>query len=251
VSFISETFHAARRPRRVDQAFLMMPFANDAGYAGSDVAAAVQRALATLSPPVQVIRTDSIFSTDHIVSRIWDYINASGVLLADLSTRNPNVMYEVGLCHALGRDVVLFAHDENDVPSDLRMAATWFTYGGIPDLEAKLPQYVQQYLKDNAGALSAIDRLADMIATDPFVLALFDELHANCGQSIRSHIDNSPLKEKWGKKKFDLALSCLFLFEAELFALSTQNPYGVGTIQITPTGEYVRERLAKRERSRW
>ena len=40
--------------------------------------------------------------------------------MAELSTRNPNVFYELGLAHALDKPVVLVSSNELDVPFDLR-----------------------------------------------------------------------------------------------------------------------------------
>jgi hypothetical protein len=37
-----------------------------------------------------------------------------------LSGRNPNVMYEVGLAHAIGKPILLLTRNEEDVPVDLR-----------------------------------------------------------------------------------------------------------------------------------
>jgi hypothetical protein len=42
------------------------------------------------------------------------------VLIAELTTKNPNVLYELGLAHALEKPVVLIASNEDDVPFDLR-----------------------------------------------------------------------------------------------------------------------------------
>jgi hypothetical protein len=37
-----------------------------------------------------------------------------------LTDRNPNVFYELGLAHALNKEVILLTQDINDVPFDLR-----------------------------------------------------------------------------------------------------------------------------------
>lgn len=65
-------------------------------------------------------RADDMWRPSAIVHDIWRLINESAVLLADLTDRNPNVFYELGLAHALGKPVVLTAQDIADVPFDLR-----------------------------------------------------------------------------------------------------------------------------------
>lgn len=42
------------------------------------------------------------------------------MILADLTGKNPNVFYEVGLAHATGKPVILISQDMNDIPFDLR-----------------------------------------------------------------------------------------------------------------------------------
>ena len=41
-------------------------------------------------------------------------------MIADCTGRNPNVFYEIGIAHTLGRDVILITQNEADVPFDLR-----------------------------------------------------------------------------------------------------------------------------------
>jgi hypothetical protein len=67
------------------------------------------------------VRADAdIFGTGKIIDQIWSGINASKVLVAELTTRNPNVFYELGLAHALDKPVVLVSSNEEDVPFDLK-----------------------------------------------------------------------------------------------------------------------------------
>lgn len=60
------------------------------------------------------------FLARKIIDQIWQGINAAKVLLAELTTRNPNVFYELGLAHALQKPVVLISSNNDDVPFDLK-----------------------------------------------------------------------------------------------------------------------------------
>jgi hypothetical protein len=99
-----------------DSCFVMMPFADPlGGYYNSIYAPAIERA--RLKP----IRADAeIYGTGKIIDQIWDGINSARVLLAELTGRNPNVMYELGIAHALQKPVVLVSSNEEDVPFDIR-----------------------------------------------------------------------------------------------------------------------------------
>jgi len=65
-------------------------------------------------------RADDFFSTQHVMSDVWEAMNASRVVIADCTGRNPNVFYEIGMAHTLGRPVILIAQHSRDVPFDLR-----------------------------------------------------------------------------------------------------------------------------------
>lgn len=65
-------------------------------------------------------RADDLFNTGPIIVDIFEYIQKAKVLIADLSEKRPNVFYEVGLAHALEKDVILISQDIDDVPFDLK-----------------------------------------------------------------------------------------------------------------------------------
>jgi hypothetical protein len=99
-----------------DSCFVMMPFGSPIGsYYEKVYEPAIKKA--GLNP----VRADNeIFGTGKIMDQIWSGINAARVLVAELTTRNPNVFYELGLAHALKKPVVLVAGKEEDVPFDLK-----------------------------------------------------------------------------------------------------------------------------------
>ena len=65
-------------------------------------------------------RIDEIYGPGKIISDVFSTIAQSRLVVCDLTGRNPNVLYETGLAHALGRDVILLTQSEKDVPFDLR-----------------------------------------------------------------------------------------------------------------------------------
>jgi hypothetical protein len=99
-----------------DTCFVMMPFAEPVGgYYKLIYEPAIKKA--GLTP----IRADTdIFGTGNIIQQIWAGLNRAKVLVAELSGKNPNVLYELGLAHALHKPVVLVSSNELDVPFDLR-----------------------------------------------------------------------------------------------------------------------------------
>lgn len=99
-----------------DTCFVMMPFLAPLGeYFSKIYAPAITKA------GLKAVRADDdIFGTGKIIDQIWNGINSAKVLIAELTTRNPNVYYELGLAHALKKPVVLVCSNEQDVPFDLK-----------------------------------------------------------------------------------------------------------------------------------
>ncbi len=99
-----------------DSCFVMMPFAEPVGgYYKSIYEPAISKA--GLRP---VRADDDIFATGKIIDQVWSGITAAKVLVAELTGRNPNVFYELGLAHALNKPVVLVSSNQLDVPFDLQ-----------------------------------------------------------------------------------------------------------------------------------
>jgi hypothetical protein len=98
-----------------DICFVMMPFAEPiGGYYKKIYEPAIEKA--GLKP----VRADNeIFGTGKIMDQVWSGINSAKVLVAELTTRNPNVFYELGIAHALRKPVVLVSSNDKDVPFDL------------------------------------------------------------------------------------------------------------------------------------
>jgi hypothetical protein len=86
-------------------------------------------------------RADEIFGTEPIIEDIWQGINAAEVVIADVTGRNANVMYEIGIAHTVGRPVVMLTQTVDDVPFDLkqyRCIIYQHTPRGCKELEEKL-----------------------------------------------------------------------------------------------------------------
>jgi len=99
-----------------DSCFVMQPFAAPLGdYYEKIYKPAIEKA------GLRPVRADAeIFATGKIMDQVWSGINTAKVLVAELTSRNPNVFYELGLAHAMKKPVVLVSAKEEDVPFDLQ-----------------------------------------------------------------------------------------------------------------------------------
>lgn len=69
-------------------------------------------------------RADDIWENAHIMDDVISLIWRARVVISDLTGKNPNVFYETGIAHTLGRDVIQIAQHLDDVPFDLRSIRT-------------------------------------------------------------------------------------------------------------------------------
>jgi hypothetical protein len=100
----------------IDRALVsvMMPF-----HAGFDaVYNSIRRAADSVG--LQCKRADDIWENPAIIQDVVSLIDRSNIIVCDCTGRNPNVFYEVGIAHTLGREVILITQTEHDIPFDLR-----------------------------------------------------------------------------------------------------------------------------------
>lgn len=74
-------------------------------------------------------RIDEQIFTEGILDRIFNQISKADIIVADMTGRNPNVFYEVGYAHALGKIVLLLTQNADDIPFDLKHRQH-IVYGG-------------------------------------------------------------------------------------------------------------------------
>lgn len=103
-------------PERIEQELVsaMMPFAHEF----SAVYEALQQAATEAS--LRCRRADDIWENPAVIQDVVSLIDRSRVVVADCTGRNPNVFYEVGIAHTLGREVILITQNDADIPFDLR-----------------------------------------------------------------------------------------------------------------------------------
>src|ERR1019366_9751754 len=104
------------RDTRVDLelAFILMPFKEDwsARIWERLIRPTVEKA------GLRAVRADDLYGRD-IMEDIWAGVLRSRLVIADITSRNANVFYELGVAHTLGKPVILLAQSVVDIPFDL------------------------------------------------------------------------------------------------------------------------------------
>ncbi len=68
----------------------------------------------------EVEKAADIYYAGLIIEQIKQSIVRADLIVCELTGRNANVLYELGLAHSLGKPAVVMTQDEGDVPFDLR-----------------------------------------------------------------------------------------------------------------------------------
>ncbi len=99
-------------------AFVLMPFTNELTMIYSTF---VKPTIESEKFGLVCRRADDIRSNKAVIQDIWKSICEARLVVADLTGLNPNVMYELGIAHTLGKETVLIYQRGADVkfPFDL------------------------------------------------------------------------------------------------------------------------------------
>jgi len=106
-------FQLSRQPVNERLVSMMMPFA---GFA--EVHQAVRDTL--VAAGYECRRADDFWVHPHIMQDIVELICTSKVVICDLTNKNPNVFYETGITHTLGKQFILITQHAEHVPFDLQ-----------------------------------------------------------------------------------------------------------------------------------
>jgi hypothetical protein len=136
-------------------------------------------------------RADENHRIGMIVEQVQQEISQATLMLCDLTFNNPNVFYELGIAHALGKEPILLSQQAADLPFDVRHLR------------------VITYVDDKCGLLDLRENLVDCLAKEvqngprpgagprpPTITIDLDDL-----ESQRAAIfSNSPDARRWALK---------------------------------------------------
>lgn len=113
ITFKPSVFEVPEKKLNEKLISVMMPF--NASYNGTYLA------ITKVSEYMQLecLRADDIWDNSTFIQDIFDLIFCSKVVIVDFTGKNPNVMYETGIAHTLGKTVIPITQSLDDIPSDL------------------------------------------------------------------------------------------------------------------------------------
>jgi hypothetical protein len=79
------------------------------------------------------------------------------VIISDMTGRNPNVFYETGYAHGLGKQVILITQQGEDIPFDLKHCPHIIYGGRITVLKPELQRRVEWAVANPQGRLTTAE----------------------------------------------------------------------------------------------
>lgn len=99
-------------------------------------------------------RVDEQIFQERILDRIFNQISKADIIVADMTNRNPNVFYEVGYAHALGKPTILLTSNSEDIPFDLKHFPHIIYNNKITTVKAELSKRIDWLIKNSTAQIS-------------------------------------------------------------------------------------------------
>ncbi len=102
-------------------------------------------------------RVDESFFQEGIIDRIYNQISKADAIVAVMTDRNPNVFYEVGYAHALGKRVCLLTSTSEEIPFDLKHYSHFVYRDRITDVKTRLQGWIEWCIAHPSESLTRAD----------------------------------------------------------------------------------------------
>lgn len=122
---------------------------------------------AALSAGLTAVKADDIYGTRAVIRDIWELIWTARIVIAIVTDQNPNVNYELGMCHTLGVPTILVTEKAEDVPFDYRHRR----YVRYLPLEAGWEQKLSEDIRNTIRTILPSTKLEDEL---PWPYSTFD-----------------------------------------------------------------------------
>jgi hypothetical protein len=127
------------------KAFVVMQFSTPYNELYDDVIVPVCK-----SADLKAIRSDEIYGPELILADIMKQINESKMVIAEITSHNPNVFYEIGYAQAIKKPIILIAQQGTKPPFDVSPFRILFyedSIAGKRRVEEGLKKHLQAILE--------------------------------------------------------------------------------------------------------
>ncbi len=98
----------------------------------------------------KAVRVDQLRGHFNIHRKIIEHIFSSDAVIAEITDKNPNVFYEMGVAHSIGNKTIMIAQNANDLPFDIRNYRCLIykqTATGLRQLQEQIVESLQELEK--------------------------------------------------------------------------------------------------------
>lgn len=148
IELLGKAFHASRSRKRLaagkHQALVLMPFKEE-----FDEVYRVGIKEPLTESGYRCERMDDLVYVGDVIQKLFDRLEQAGIIIADITGRNPNVFYELGYADALRKTVIIVARSAADAPFDVQ-SRRFITYEDGPNqLRERLTAAVKAFEADS------------------------------------------------------------------------------------------------------
>lgn len=102
-------------------------------------------------------RADEQIFEGTILDNVYSQIARADIIVAEMTGRNPNVFYETGYAHALGKTVILLTQRAEDIPFDLTQYPHIVYESRITSLKEELEKRLRWCVENPKDSLSRVE----------------------------------------------------------------------------------------------
>ena len=125
-----------------DTCFIITPIGDDSDPIRRHIEGIIDAAITpALAEKYQIVVAHKISEPGSITKQVISEIYNAKLVIANITNRNPNVMYELALRHAIGKSVITIAEKGTPLPADIVSQRTIFYHNdakGVLELKDDL-----------------------------------------------------------------------------------------------------------------
>lgn len=114
IAFSPQVFEVPSKPVNEKLVAVMMPFYGSFSNTFDSINNAC------IDVGLECKKANDIWENSTFIQDIFELIFTSKIVIGDFTGKNPNVFYEIGIAHTLGKTVIPITQSIDDVPADLR-----------------------------------------------------------------------------------------------------------------------------------
>ncbi|MFC1597398.1 hypothetical protein ACFL5Q_05600 [Planctomycetota bacterium] len=209
-------------PEEPGTVFVLMPFSAEFSPIFNAIKATIQGA----SLRMKCFRADDIYSTEPIMESILRGIARAEVIVADVTGRNANVFYELGIAHTVKDRCVILTQSVSDVPFDLkhlRCIEYTNTISGAAELTEALSSAIGQLRRKGRTPAPSGAKIRTAIEHDTY-FAQRDRQNAGAKNELARYVVDNLLNEG-DSLTLDAGTTCRCVAE-EIRAMVSRDPRG-------------------------